>query len=225
MKIYRVTALKMFLFFLASLMVTAGNSSGLPPLEYRTIDGVGNNIANPDWGSAGVPLLRPYKKTSYDQGSIPPERPNPREISNEVIKQEGSIPISKNYNDMVWQWGQFVDHDIDITGPASPVEHCDIKVPKGDPDFDPDGTGNKYIFMDRSRYIDGTDSANPRQQINQITAFIDASNVYGSDDTTASQLRENDGSGCLRTSEGNLLPLDSGGFFLRVMCGRMNKLV
>lgn len=29
----------------------------------------------------------------------------------------------------------------------------------------------------------------PRQQINGITSFIDSSNVYGSDDDTASQLR------------------------------------
>jgi hypothetical protein len=54
----------------------------------------------------------------------------------------------------------------------------------------------------------GTGTDNPRQQVNQVTAWIDASNVYGSDRKRAKALRTNDGTGRLKTSEHNLLPFN-----------------
>ena len=44
-----------------------------------------------------------------------------------------------------------------------------------------------------------------------ITAFIDASNVYGSDPDRASALRMLDGSELLKQSQGQLLPLNTEG--------------
>ena len=41
-----------------------------------------------------------------------------------------------------------------------------------------------------------------------ITAFVDASNVYGSDADSLTKLRALDGSGKLRTGNNDLLPLD-----------------
>ncbi len=57
----------------------------------------------------------------------------------------------------------------------------------------------------------GTDAGNPRQQVNEITAWIDASNVYGSDAERAMALRTLDGTGRLKTSAGNLLPFNTQG--------------
>ena len=48
---------------------------------------------------------------------------------------------------------------------------------------------------------------NPRQQINQITAYLDGSVVYGSDATRTAALRTFQG-GALKTSTGNLPPLN-----------------
>ncbi len=45
------------------------------------------------------------------------------------------------------------------------------------------------------------------QQENVITSFIDAGNVYGNTNFRMEVLKANDGSGRMRTSEGNLLPL------------------
>ncbi|NNM31016.1 MAG: peroxiredoxin, partial [Akkermansiaceae bacterium] len=89
-------------------------------------------------------------------------------------------------------------------------EAFNISVPAGDPWFDPQGTGAVEIPLNRSFYemVDGV-----RQQVNAITAYIDASNVYGSDAARADALRTNDGSGKLRTSpspHGDLLPYNDG---------------
>ena len=52
-----------------------------------------------------------------------------------------------------------------------------------------------------------------RQQINVNTAFIDGSQVYGSDDARARELRTLDGTGQLRTSGAdNMLPFNVNGF-------------
>ena len=51
-----------------------------------------------------------------------------------------------------------------------------------------------------------------RQQMNINTAFIDASQVYGSDEARAPELRTLDGTGRLKTSAGDLLPYNVNGF-------------
>ncbi len=180
------------------------------PEEFRTIDGVGNNAANPTWGSAGVPFLRTTTVAYADGASIPAggDLPSAREVSNAVVAQSDSLPNADGVSDFVWQWGQFLDHDIDLTPEVEPEEAWDIAVPAGDLWFDPQGTGTVTIPLHRSLYedVDGV-----RQQINDITAFIDGSNVYGSDPERAAALRAFDGAGHLATSAGDLLPFNEAG--------------
>lgn len=176
------------------------------PEEYRTIDGVGNNETNTLWGASHVPFLR-KTTVAYLDGLDEPSgdlRPSAREISNAVAAQNDLIFNKRHASDFIWQWGQFLDHDIDETPAADPNESLDILVPSGDPYFDPASNGDKYISMNRSAYE--KDSVGVRQQINAITAYIDASNVYGADDDRAEALRTMDGTGKLKTSEKGLLP-------------------
>lgn len=203
-------------------LFTAAATIGGPPSAraagaFRTIDGSGNNLARPLMGSAGTPLRRMVPPDYADGVSDPAgaARPGARAISNAVSAQDGSLPSALPASDYVWQWGQFVDHDIDLTGPADPEEPFHIPVPAGDLFFDPPpGTGTAIIMLTRSIFdpASGTGPGNPRAQINQITAWIDASNVYGSDTLRADALRSNDGTGRLRTSPGNLLPFNTAGF-------------
>jgi hypothetical protein len=130
-------------------------------------------------------------------------------VSNAVVAQSEDVPNAIGASDFVWQWGQFLDHDIDETPTADPAEAFDIEVPAGDVWFDPSGSGAATIGLNRSDYemVDGV-----RQQINAITAYIDASGVYGSDEERAFALRTLDGTGLMKTSEGDLLPFNTEGF-------------
>lgn len=183
--------------------------------EIAPIDGVGNNIANPYWGAAGEQFLR-QADAFYDDGVSTPggtDRPNPRTISNIVVSQGAAdVPSERNLSAFVFQWGQFLDHDLDLADPASPAEAFDIAVPTGDPQFDPFSTSAQVIPLSRSAFdpTTGTDVDNPRQQINSITSYIDGSMVYGSNSVRADALREHVG-GRLLTSAGNLLPFNTAG--------------
>ncbi len=196
-------------------------SGELPPqasdFEARSIDGTGNNLLHPDFGSAGNPLLR-MADIGYADGVSAPageSRKSPREISNILAAQEESILNDAGASDFVWQWGQFLDHDIDLTPEADdPREPFNIAVPVGDPFFDPSFEGDKVILLNRSVHDGGDTRHSQRQQLTLITAFNDASNVYGSDEERAAALRTFEG-GKLATSsgthDGKFLPFNTEG--------------
>ena len=157
--------------------------------NYRDVDGTGNNIGNPTWGNAGEQLIREDGLSDYgDSASVPSgaSRPSARVISNAIFSQSSSVPDTLGTTDMFWLWGQFVDHDIDLTVGADPPESFDIPVPLDDMTF----VGGSVISMSRSNFDTDTGTTNPpppipRQQINSITSFLDASNVYSSDQEQA----------------------------------------
>ena len=196
------------------IMGSSGISSASALAEFRSIDGSGNNLANPDWGQANSPLLRATGQ-AYNDGSSEPRGGNPsgivsaRSVSNAVSAQTGDVLDPDGVSDMLWLWGQFVDHDIDLTGGAEPAESFNIPVPTGDPFFDPFSTGTQEIALSRSTF---QNVAGIREQVNQITSYIDASNVYGSETARANALRAMDGTGRLLVGADNLLPLNTGGF-------------
>jgi len=196
----------------------------LPDGPFRSIDGTGNNHDHPNWGAVGGQLLRRIPAAYGDGGQtmVGADRPSPRVISNAVVAQQ-SAPGQPNISNFIWMWGQFIDHDLDLT-PSSAIavppfcgEVANVSVPAGDPIFDPHNTGSAVIDFCRSVFdpATGTSVTNPRQQITVITSFIDASNVYGSSPARAAWLRKNDGSGELKTSIGDngevLLPHNTDG--------------
>jgi hypothetical protein len=186
-----------------------GQNPGQVPglfFEFRSVTGSGNNLNRPNLGAAETALVR-LGPVFYEDGTGTPagaDRPSARAVSNAVVAQSASKPNFKRSSDYLWQWGQFLDHDLDLTETAQPEEEFAIAVPAGDLFF----SGVSSISLNRSNYVvrDGV-----RQQVNSITAFVDASNVYGSDDERAKKLRTMDGTGRLKVSAGNLLPFNTDG--------------
>jgi len=200
----------------ALLFVLVSGPAGAagPVGEVRSLDGSGNHLGDGQLNAAGAPLARSMT-SAYGDGAhamAGAERPSPRSISNLVAAQDADLPNSAGTSDFLWQWGQFVDHDIDLTEGATPAEMAPIAVPPGDPFFDPAGAGDAVIAFQRSIYSHGAgvDPNQPRQQLNMISGWIDASHVYGSGAVRAAALRENDGSGQLR-APGALLPWNTEG--------------
>jgi hypothetical protein len=188
---------------------------GEPSFEYRNIDGTGNHPVHYELGAANTTLRRIMPQVYDDRISTMagPNRPSPREVSNVVCDEEVRTPDPLGASDFLWQWGQFVDHDIDLTEQHEPFEPAHIRPETGDPFFDPDSTGLAQIdfFRSRSHPGTGTSTTYPRQQMNMITHYLDGSTVYGSDPVRAAALRTNDGTGRLEVSAGNLLPFNTQG--------------
>jgi hypothetical protein len=177
---------------------------------YYSVDGSGNNLSQPTLGSAGTDLLR-VTGTAYGDGissMAGASRPNPRQISNVLATQiVDPEPNSRNMSDMIYAWGQFIDHDLDLT-PQGTSEYIPITIPADDTVFTP---GSQMpVFRAEYDPKTGTSVSNPREQPNYVTSFLDGSVIYGSDTATANALRTFVG-GQLKTSAGNLLPFNTEG--------------
>lgn len=145
--------------------------------------------------SEGVhqPLLRKVPARFRDFAGT-----NPREVSNRLCTQVARLPNAAGTTDAVWAWGQFLDHDMSLTETSALNGLAIIRV------RDLDNPLSPMIPFTRSNFvtIDGQ-----REQINEITHFIDGSNVYGSDPEFAKQLKGS--SGTLRMSDNQLMPVQS----------------
>ncbi|MEI8293655.1 MAG: peroxidase family protein [bacterium] len=126
-----------------------------------TLDGKLNNLLHTSWGVAGADLMR-FAPTAYSDGvSSPagPLRPSARLISNTLCDHTTTLSNSRNLSDWIYGWGQFLDHDLDLT--TSGDVAFDIAVPSGDPYFDPKGTGTARIYMNRSIYDASSGTSSP----------------------------------------------------------------
>ncbi len=173
---------------------------------FAPIDGVGNNLDQPNWGAVDEQFIR-LSPAAFEDGIGAPARSdqmNAREISNLIAAQEGSVENDRFITSMWFQWGQFLDHDIARVFDVAPFEEL---TPRESLDID-----ENFPFH-RSPYDPDTGVTTPRQYVNHVTAFIDASVVYGSDASHAASLRTFEG-GKLKSQEttvGELLPLNTDG--------------
>lgn len=173
---------------------------------FASFDGFGNNEDNPTLGAAGEQFIR-VADAAYDDGLSEPARadgPNAREISDLLSAQAESIENDRFITSMWFQWGQFIDHDInrvfDVRGFENTSEITSLDISEDFP-------------FNRSPYDPDTGTNDAREHINHVSAFIDGSMVYGTDATVAVELRTFEG-GKLKSQEtevGELLPYNTEG--------------
>lgn len=187
---------------------------------FRTSSGTCNNLERVEAGSRMMALGRlPVNDPAFDDGVSSPSggnRPSARLISNIIGSQTGDRPNARGLADTIWTFGQYLDHDLDLS-PAVPEgpRAEDLPIPvAGDPVFSARGE----LPFHRTRYMrTGTaccgnllSDTRPRAFANVVTAWIDASQLYGGDPVRAAQLRTFS-AGRLKMSEGDNLPFNGRG--------------
>lgn len=187
--------------------------------KYRSMTGTCNNLQNPTWGASNTGFRR-ILKPIYENGFSQPvgwrkgvkyygfEKPSARLVSTTVIATETITP-DEYITHMVMQWGQFLDHDLDHATPSVSSQSwdgidckksCDYAAPcfpMDVPPNDPRIKNRRCIDFVRSSAVCGSgmtsvffDTIQPREQINQLTSYIDASQVYGFNDDLGRNLRD-----------------------------------
>ncbi|XP_024308860.1 thyroid peroxidase isoform X7 [Homo sapiens] len=145
----------------------------------------------------------------YNGFPLPPVREVTRhviQVSNEVVTDDD------RYSDLLMAWGQYIDHDIAFTPQSTSKAafgggaDCQMTCENQNPCFPiqlPEearpAAGTACLPFYRSSAACGTgdqgalfgnlSTANPRQQMNGLTSFLDASTVYGSSPALERQLR------------------------------------
>lgn len=194
-----------------------------PVVDVPPIDGTNHNLTDPSMNAAGTRAKRYLPATYADGlgqlGSPAPLISDGRVISNKVFAQTPEAKLNThNTNNLLWHFGQFLDHDFGNTVDHSPAEPIHITVPEDDPFFDPQL--RPAIIIHRQHYDAETGvppAPNPRLSVNEQTGWIDASQVYGYGQTlpavganpsgpTPGVLREGAGGRLLVEAETNLLP-------------------
>ena len=201
-------------------------------MKYRTADGTCNNLENPTYGAAdtefrrlilpqyedGISSPRGWMQSTGSPlfaGPFSPPNPSPRVVSVGIVQDRPEV--EERYTHILMQWGQFMDHDLDL---APEFEHC----PEGCIVDDtltcapfPVPNDDQSIMVTRvdadsrachsfRRSLPACDEAAPtelssREQINAITAYIDGSQVYHHNEQVMNDLirDRSSGKGLLRT--------------------------
>ncbi|TSK13447.1 Eosinophil peroxidase [Bagarius yarrelli] len=128
-----------------------------------------------------------------------------RVVSQEVLyTQNENISLDLSLSHLLVEWGQWIDHDLSLT-PQSPSTasfktgaDCTRTCSKDTPCFpiqipllDPRRGVQSCMpfFRSAPSCVDASVVCRHREQLNAITAFVDASMVYGSSDELARSLR------------------------------------
>ncbi|CAD6190102.1 unnamed protein product [Caenorhabditis auriculariae] len=168
-------------------------------LMYRSFDGTCNNLEKPMQGAAFRQFIRHFP-SEYDDGkgepisSLKETRPPAREANRVMLSSAQSV-VHDKFNNMMMQWGQFMSHDMAKTTlqPSAQCKTCDpipskcMAIPINDKDPNAQFKSKQCLKVSRSAPICQVE---PREQLNENTAYIDASMIYGSSPKDLHKFRE-----------------------------------
>ncbi|XP_054307033.1 dual oxidase 1 isoform X2 [Pongo pygmaeus] len=182
--------------------------------EVQRFDGWYNNLMEHRWGSKGSRLQR-LVPASYADGVYQPlgepHLPNPRDLSNTISRGPAGLASLRNRTVLGVFFGYHVLSDlVSVETPGCPAEFLNIRIPPGDPVFDPDQRGDVVLPFQRSRWDPetGRSPSNPRDLANQVTGWLDGSAIYGSSHSWSDALRSFSG-GQLASGPDPAFPRDS----------------
>ncbi|XP_076038605.1 peroxidase-like isoform X2 [Oratosquilla oratoria] len=198
-----------------------------PSSPYRTINGACNNLNKTDQGMTNRRMGRYHPPIYEDVVSEPRVTglssfplPNARDVSLLLHSTEVSLK-SPNISYLVMQWGQFVDHDL---------VHIPESEKKKDMPFKCCGKdqANKECFPILTKNLNDTVSQRHnrtciqcarsvtapitscqyvyREQSNQVTSYMDGSQIYGSSKKEEEKLRHSEG-GKMKTFDTSEIPI------------------
>jgi hypothetical protein len=156
------------------------------PIE--SLDGSGNNVANPTWGQAGTPYSRVLPARYADGRSQPVSGPNTRMISNRLFNDDFQNIFSEDrISQWGWAWGQFLDHTFGLA--QGGTETANIPFNSSDPlESFTDTLG--VIPFTRDAAASGTGVSNARQTVNTLNSYISGNPVYGPSTSRLEWLRD-----------------------------------
>ncbi|GJQ67039.1 HPX6 [Trypoxylus dichotomus] len=184
------------------------NISCVKYMKFRTYDGTCNNLKEPfKYGVGHRPFRRILPPDYADVGISEPrlsidgnELPSARTISNVIHRPY--FKDDPNFTVMLAVWGQFLDHDITSTAATrnkdgSMISCCDNSILKHPECFQVKISNEDPYYNHKNitcmNFIRSAPAPNcclgPREQMNQVSAYIDGSVVYGSNLNLAKQLR------------------------------------
>lgn len=180
---------------------------------FRTFTGYCNNLRNPALGQSLTTFAR-LLPSVYEDGVSRPRAtatngqplPNPRTVSTLIHPDISNLHT--RYSLMLMQYAQFLDHDITMTpihkgfhesipscrscnSPRTVHPECNpFPIPPRD-HFYPEVnvTSGERLCFPFMRSLPGQQTIGPREQINQNSAFVDASQIYGENGCICQKLR------------------------------------
>ncbi|GMT37108.1 hypothetical protein PFISCL1PPCAC_28405, partial [Pristionchus fissidentatus] len=180
--------------------------------RFRSASGWCNNVRFPHYGNAFQPLRR-LLQPAYDDGFDSPRTlaksgrllPSARRVSNKV---HHDLPIfHAKFTHLLMQYGQILDHDMMHSpiarGTREKILNCSrcdsfdslsihcfpIPIDHDDPHFPAYHNDGSKRCMPFTRSLLGQVKLGYRNQLNQLSSFLDASTIYGSSDCETSKLR------------------------------------
>ncbi|XP_064601256.1 peroxidasin-like [Liolophura sinensis] len=146
--------------------------------RYRRVDGSCNNLAQPLWGAGFTPMARQLP-AQYETGVI-----------NGIMRKD--MPRSKGVNGGPLPSARVISNNVHESSNRLPENAVTMA----------------FVFFGQQTAHDVTDTAferGEREQLNMVSSFIDASNMYGHTEEVLTELRGEEGQ--LESSEPDQLPL------------------
>ncbi|XP_042862256.1 dual oxidase-like [Penaeus japonicus] len=182
-----------FLDWLIGGCVVGSNCAGATDhhAEFPGYDGWYNNLAKPNQGAVDTPLLRLLPPAYADGVYQPAKRTvNPLKVSERLMRgQNGKVSKGGRTAFLLYFGQQVVEEILDAQGPGCPPEYFNIDI-ENNHDF-ARRPSLKFMPLLRTRYdmTTGFSPNNPRQQLNEITPYLDGGLVYGTSKGWADALR------------------------------------